>query len=279
MFWSAIEDTGSQVVRHLERCSPVSSRASTAPSQSRSTTLTRAYREGQAWAVGDLDDAAAPVTLPPAQMAAVRAVAADITAPAVGLTPRALRQVSDVYQAVVGEAASSVLLGSQSRRKAAQSTLDRLLGQGIGGFTDSAGRQWRLESYVEMAVRTGAGRAATAGHVNTLTAPGLDLVDIVPGPRSCPIYDAWAGRVLSLTPAGVDKIGPKGRVAPRETLDDARAAGWGHPNCRCAIRLHTPGVTTPIAHRPDPHGYELQQQRALERRIRSAKRAEALLTR
>lgn len=240
-------------------------------------TMERAYTEGQAWAVGDLDAAAAPVALPPAQMAAVQALAADIVARTVGLTPRVLRQVADAYQAVVAEASTSVLLGTQTRRQAAQTALDRLLGQGIGGFTDSAGRQWRLESYVEMAVRTGAGRSAVTGHVDTLIASGQDLVDIVPGPRACPICDQWAGRVLSVAPSGLATIGPRGRVTPRETLEDARAAGWGHPNCRCAIRIHIPGFTTPVTQRPDPRGYELQQQqRALERRIRSAKREEVL---
>lgn len=237
----------------------------------------QAYSDGQALAVADLDLAGVRPVLPAAQIAAVKAIAEDVTTRVSGLSTRVLRQAADAYQTAVADAVGTVVLGAQTRRQATQTALDRLLGQGIQGFTDSAGRQWRLESYTEMAVRTGAGRSAVAGHVDTLIASGQDLVHVIPGPRSCSICNAWAGKILSLTGAARSSIGPGGRLDVAGTLDEAREAGWGHPNCRCSTGIYLPGYTRTTTQRPDPRGYELQQQqRSLERRIRDAKRKAAL---
>lgn len=237
----------------------------------------RAYTMGQAQAVADLDDLGLAVRLPDAQWNAITALAYDLQATVTGLAPVVLRSVADAYQQAVSAELGSVLTGAQTRRQTAQAVLNRLLGQGITGFRDTAGRNWRLESYVEMAVRTGAGLSAVAGHTDTLIASGQDLVQVIPGPRACPICDTWGGKILSLTGAGLETIGPDGRVPVAGTLDQARATGFQHPNCRCNIGIYLPGTSSTVVHRPDPAGYEAQQeQRRLERRIRDAKRRDAL---
>lgn len=237
----------------------------------------RAYINGQALAVGDLDDARIRPGLPPAQFRSVSTIAADVIATTQGATPVALRAVTDAYQAVVAEASSTVLLGSQTRAEAAQQALDRLLGDGITGFRDTAGRNWALESYVEMAVRTGTGRAAVAGHIETLAASGHDLVYVIPGPRACPDCDQWAGRVLSINGATTDVIADGARV---DVTPFGQARESGHlfgPNCRCSTGAYFPGVTRPSVERPDPAGYEAgQDQRYLERGIRKWKRRSEL---
>lgn len=240
-------------------------------------TITRAYSLGQSLAVGDLDDLGVTPRVPDAHWAAVTRIAREVSSTVTGLAPVVLRTVTDVYQRAVAAELGSVLLGARTRRQTAQQVLDRLLGDGVGGFRDRAGRSWRLESYVEMAVRTGAGQAMVDGHVQTLVASGQDLVQIIPGPRACPRCDAWAGRVVSLTGVGLDTVGPAGRVPVAGTLDDARAGGVFHPNCRCSTGIYVPGVSSASVQRPDPAGYVAQQeQRALERAIREAKRREAL---
>lgn len=239
--------------------------------------VAEAYTLGQAGAVGDLDDVNLPPGLPAGQFAAVRTIAADTLTAVRGVPPVALRAVTDAYQAVVAEASTTVLVGAQTRVQAAQQALDRLLGNGITGFTDTAGRQWAMESYVEMAVRTGTGRAAVQGHVDTLAASGQDLVYVIPGPRACPICDAWAGQVLSITGGTTGTVTAAGRTRVAGSLEDARAAGWGHPNCRCATGIYLPGVTEPSVDRSTPAAYEAQQeQRRLERGIRTWKRRQAL---
>lgn len=239
-------------------------------------TIHTAYTDGQALAVGDLDQTGARPNLPPAQIASVQVIVADLNVALAGVGIRALRSVVDAYQEAVAVASSNVLLGAQTRREAAQTALVRLLGQGIDGFRDAAGRNWRLESYVEMAVRTGAGQAAVAGHLDTLLASGQNLVQIIPGPRACPICDRWAGKIVSLTSVTTAIVDGQ-RVDVFGTMDQARQAGVFHPNCRCSTGIYLPGITELDPPRPDPRGYELQQeQRRLERGVRDWKRREAL---
>lgn len=243
----------------------------------------QAYITGQALAVGDLDDARVRPALPAGQFAAVQTIAGDVIAAIDGVRPVALRAVTDAYQQAVAEASSTVLLGAQTRVEAAQQALDRLLGDGITGFRDSAGRNWTLESYVEMATRTGTGQAAIQGHTDTLAASGHDLVYVIPGPRPCTGPDGcdqWAGKVLSIS-GGTAEIVADGRRITVTPMAEARATGhlFG-PNCRCSTGAYFPGVTTPNVERPDPAGYEAgQQQRYLERGVRRWKRrAELALT-
>lgn len=236
-----------------------------------------AYTTGSALAVGDLDDAGIRPGLPRGQFAAVQVIARDVIATIQGVAPVALRSVADAYQAVVAEATGTVLMGASTRVEAAQAALDRLLGDGITGFTDAAGRNWRLESYIEMAVRTGTGQAAMRGHVDTLAASGHDLVYVIPGPRACPDCDQWSGQVLSISGATSNVIVDGARLDVA-ALDAVR--GTGHlfgPNCRCTQGLYLPGITTPQTERPDPAGYAAgQEQRRLERGVRGWKRREEL---
>lgn len=237
----------------------------------------RAYVTGQAIAAGDLDSAGIRPGMPTAQVRSVQIIAADVIATVQGVRPVALRAVADAYQEVIARSSSSVLLGAQTRVQAAQAALDDLLGRGIVGFRDAAGRNWSMESYVEMATRTGAGRAAVNGHLDTLAASGQDLFYPIPGPRACPSCDAWAGRVLSISGATTHLIagGRRVDITPRAT-----ATADGHlfgPNCRCSTGLYLPGITVPSVERPDPVGFKAgQDQRRLERGVREWKRREQL---
>src|SRR5690606_17426282 len=61
------------------------------------------------------------------------------------------------------------------------------------------------------------------------------------------------------------------------TVEQARAAGWGHPNCRCRLGAYSPGLTVPQGDTPYDEDAEKERadQRVLEREIRAAKRREA----
>lgn len=247
-------------------------------------TIAQAFQTGQALAVADLDDLDIEVRMPPARARAIEQIAAETIGVVSRVRPAALRAVTDIYQQVVGEASASTILGADTRRAATQGALDRLAGRGITGFTDTAGRSWSMETYTEMAVRTGAGKAAVQGHVDQLTANGLDLVTVSDAPRECPACRPWEGKILSLS-GGVagtierPSLTGSGTVSVRVTgtLDDARRAGFQHPNCRHSVSAYLPGATRRPAATPEPDGYEAQQrQRAIERTIRTWKTREAL---
>lgn len=191
-----------------------------------------------------------------------------------------LRSVDDTFRSVVGEVVQSVTARGESKRDAMKRASKTLLSKGIE-FRDSRGRRWNIQDYTNMAVRTGYANAQIQGHEDALDAAGLDLVIIQPGPRACPICDHWARMVLSRggqtgTYYATNALtGKNTSVKIDDTLDNARAQGFQHPNCRCSLRAFIPGVTSrsEIKRPPyDAEGYERQQQqRSIERGIRAAK--------
>ena len=175
-----------------------------------------------------------------------------------------LRSSLDGYRAVISEASlPGIVTGTETRREAAQRALDRFARQGITGFTDRAGRRWRLESYVEMATRTGSGHAMLEGRLQTYQAAGRDLVIVSDAPEECPVCRPFEGQVLSIS--GADK--------DHQSLASARAAGLFHPGCRHDLRPYIPGLTKRFGHTADEKGSDQRvRQRALERRVRERKR-------
>lgn len=60
------------------------------------------------------------------------------------------------------------------------------------------------------------------------------------------------------------------------TLDEARAAGLMHCNCRHSVSAYQEGVTKPMGDVADPQGYaDTVKLRYLERQTRAAKRVQA----
>ncbi|MFB6846214.1 phage minor capsid protein [Streptomyces sp. NPDC056373] len=199
-----------------------------------------------------------------------------------------LRAVVDGFRAIVAEVTATPLLGTGTRRHAAQDAMRRFADQGITSFVDRAGRRWSLPVYAEMAVRTSVARAATEAHARTLTDAGIELVVVSDSPRECHLCRPWEGRVLTLTgPDGertveVEHALEDGRMVPVRvagSLEAARVAGLQHPNCRHSVSAYTPGLTTVEQASSDPDGYEAgQRQREIERHIRKYKRRAAAAT-
>src|SRR5699024_7443342 len=138
-----------------------------------------------------------------------------------------------------------LILGGTSRR-AEQAAWQKLLSTGVTGFVDSAGRNWNLASYVEMATRTASIRAYHQQAEYTMQANGVQLVTIVVGNDSCSECGPWAGKVCAIS----GEVGPRSVLNPltgqlqtvnvEYTLDEARAHGWSHPNCRCSEAAYMP---------------------------------------
>lgn len=199
--------------------------------------------------------------------------------------PRILRSAEDVYRSVIADVVSRTLLGSDTRRDTAQAALDRFARRGVTGFVDRAGRGWDLASYTEMAVRTATAHAAVDAHTERLGAAGIDLVVVSDAPQECKLCRPWEGKVLSLSGGVVGAIdaehatrdGKRVRINVAGTLRQARAAGLYHPGCRHSHSAYLPGVTRPPTATADPQGdADRQRLRALERRVRAAKRQEAV---
>lgn len=188
-----------------------------------------------------------------------------------------VRWAVDAYRGVIAAgAAPSVLAGLDTRRKASETAWNQILDRGVTGFTDKAGRNWRLSTYVEMATRTTVTQAAIEGHNAQLGGLGLDLVIVSDVAGECELCRPWEGRVLTRTgPAGAQTV----RVQRLDSDDlvtvevagsvaEAISAGLFHPQCRHTLGAYFPGLTKtpPRSQTEDPAGDRARRDlRGLER--------------
>lgn len=223
-----------------------------------------------------------PITGTSAQ--AVAMVALSLESRLEVLNQRLTRYPQDAYQRIVALYSPNTLLGVTTSLVQQASAVQRFLAEGITGFVDKANRRWTIGAYAEMAGRTTVNRAFNDAGIWRMGQSGIHLVTVVRGLDSCKRCAAWAGKILSTdgTPGGPRILPHSTRsqsvtVNVAGTVEEARAAGWGHPNCRCRLVAYSPGLTVP----QDDTTYDKEaekeraDQRALEREIRSAKRREA----
>lgn len=182
-----------------------------------------------------------------------------------------LRTVRDDYRAIVSRVIDDNLIGTETRRQAAQRALNDFAQQGITAFRDQAGRRWELESYVEMATRTATGRAKMYGHAARQLEYGFDLVQTSFHSDSSDTCRPYQNKVYSLS-------GTSDRFPPYQR---ALQGGFQHPNCRHTISTYFEGYSelvkeTPPAAQIKEQYDERQQQRQIERNIRKWKKRAAV---
>ena len=178
-----------------------------------------------------------------------------------------LRTTEDTYRQVIAKTAVNMAAGVTTRREATQIALNQFADKGITGFVDAAGRAWNLTSYAEMAMRTGVGHAQLDGHLESLTANGVNLVIVSNSPGECHICRDWEGKVLTIG------LGD----GEHRSIEDARQDGLFHPGCRHTTGAYFPGITAPMGPTADPQGdIDRQALRGMERQVRAAKLREAV---
>lgn len=243
--------------------------------------LLSAQQAGQGNAVTDLLNSGIAAKFPPQMTLAVEMTAMDTLTAITGMPPLILRQVSDAYQSLMAGPVSMVSTGAVTRIQATEAALQKWARNGIPGFIDRAGREWSMDAYAEMAVRTGAMNAMREGYAGTLTLNGMDLIRVTGHGYTCPACGRWQGKVLSLTgetPTGWQHMlhAVEDRyvsVHVAGTVQEATDDGLFHPNCAHSTGLYLPGVTTLYKGPENAPTYEAsQKQRAMEVEIRKLKR-------
>ncbi|MDR6867675.1 hypothetical protein J2Y69_002279 [Microbacterium resistens] len=245
-----------------------------------------AAEEGEAAAAASLRFAGTPPlsALPGTSSQAVAMVALSLESRLEVLNQRLTRYPQDAYQRIVALYSPDTLLGVSTSRVQQAAAVQRFLSEGITGFVDKVNRRWTIGAYAEMAGRTTVNRVYNDAGIWRMGQSGIHLVTVVRGLDSCRKCAAWAGKILSTdgTPAGPVVLPHATRsesvtVDVAGTVEEARAAGWGHPNCRCRLVAYSPGLTVPQGDTTYDEAAEKERarQRALEREIRSAKRREA----
>lgn len=185
-----------------------------------------------------------------------------------GASVQILRSTMDSYRSIVADSTAMMLTGVETRLQATQRALDIFASRGITGFVDKAGRNWDMTSYTEMAIRTTSARAALQGHIDRSTELDHDLMMVSSFGRTCPICAPWEGVVLSIS----------GKTPNYRSLDEAKASGLFHPNCKHTLLAYFPDITEiPRVLQNDDSFYDAtQKQRSNERQIRKWKRVEAV---
>jgi hypothetical protein len=187
-----------------------------------------------------------------------------------------LRSSLDAYRQVVSETTQLTTAGVLTHREALQRSLNQFADQGITSFVDKAGRRWSMDSYAEMATRTGTTRAHLEGKIDTARALGFSLFIMSGTGNSCPICAPWQGMVLSAVPS-----------RKYRTIAEAKGAGVFHANCGHTLDATSEeglatGIVQPTPLTPeelaasDARYADAMHQRYLESQLRSARMREAV---
>lgn len=195
--------------------------------------IPEAYRQGQHAALDVLRQAgAAPrgmtATFAGVHRTAVELLADNLYADLTDATSLVGRRVDDVFRRLGIETAARMRsTGTLARQGARDLTID-LLSYGLTGFVDGAGRNWRLDDYADMAVRTTVIEASNLGRINQQVEVGVDLVKMTEHHPTCPICAVYQGRVYSVS--GDDTRYP----ALYETAF-SRGFAIVHPRCKHSV--------------------------------------------
>ena len=197
-----------------------------------------------------------------------------------------LRMTDDVYRRTLHLAELEMASGT-NLETAIDIATKSFLEQGINCIVYKDGRRVNIADYVRMALRTASMKATLHGRSDRFAQLGYDTVLISQYDRCSDTCLPWQGRVyiedtFTLWDGEVKEIGEElwgksnycGKWFP--LLSTAIEKGLFHPNCRHDMGLYIDGRTKipePIDAEKDLENYKIEQhQRALERKIRKAKR-------
>lgn len=182
---------------------------------------------------------------------------------------------------ITNQLAVATTLATETRNQALKKAIQQMLDNGLYGFVDRAGRHWSPEAYASMLMRTTSHNAA----VDSIKARQEDYdsdifqVSVHSGARPlCFPYQgnfySWEGKQGTFT----DGNGVRRSYKPISSTSYGQAAGLFGVNCRHYPIPQIPKVTIPQNRKAenkkenDKLYQETQEQRAIERSIREAKR-------
>lgn len=189
-------------------------------------------------------------------------------------------------QEILNSATGEVLTGVSTRQEALKRAIQRMAANGLTGFVDRGGHNWTPEAYVNMDIRTTCGNVATQAVFARNEDYGNDLVWVPTKAGARPLCYPWQGKLISTsnrTGTAKDARGRDVEIIPLNRTSYGEPAGLWGINCghtppnpfipgRSLIRGEQP------SEKKNAEEYaESQQQRAIERKIRYAKREAATL--
>ena len=187
-------------------------------------------------------------------------------------------------QKTLNDAATAVTIGTETRRQALQKAISQMADKGIYGFVDRAGRHWSPEAYMNMDIRTTVHNAAIRSIRVRQEDYGSDIFQVSSHAGARPLCYPYQGKFYSWGSGSgtfTDGAGVQHAYAPLDSTSYGQAAGLFGINCGHYPMPQIPNVTFPQDKKIESKAendrlyQESQEQRALERRIRDAKRKQA----
>lgn len=175
----------------------------------------------------------------------------------------------------LNKAAGKVIMGAESRQTAVRQCIKEMSEKGIPAFVDAAGRQWSPEAYINMDVRTTCSNVAHETQFARMNDYGIDLLEVDSHAGARPKCSLDQGKIFS-------KSGKHKKYPAWSTSSYGEPDGILGINCGHHIYPYIEGVSTqtyfPYDKEENDKLYkQKQEQRKLEREVRSAKREVSML--
>ncbi len=185
-------------------------------------------------------------------------------------------------QELLNEAAANVATSVETRQQALNRAIKQIAAEGLTGFIDKAGRHWTPEAYVNMDIRTTVHNVAIQSTRARMEDYNTQVIQISSHAGARPLCYPYQGKFYSWNnTSGLIALGNGKMVdfAPLNSTSYGQAAGIFGINCGHYPIPVIPGVSIPHGadfiqpkEKNDKLYAESQEQRALERKIRAAKR-------
>ena len=181
---------------------------------------------------------------------------------------------------IMGKGAAKAVSGQMSLQEATRKTIRELAQKGIPAFVDKRGREWSPEAYVMMDMRSTLGNTARAAQDARCDEYGINLIEVSSHMGARPLCATYQGRIFSRDGSkGVTVDGAGGKIyyTPLSETSYGQPAGLFGINCGHVQYPFVPGINFqryfPYPKEENDRRYmQFQQQRAMERGIRAAKR-------
>lgn len=181
---------------------------------------------------------------------------------------------------IMGKGAAKAVSGQMSLQEATRKTIRELAQKGIPAFVDKRGREWPPEAYVMMDMRSTLGNTARAAQNARCDEYNIQLIEVSSHMGARPLCATYQGRIFSRDGSkGVTVDGAGGKIyyTPLSETSYGQPAGLFGINCGHVQYPFVPGINFqryfPYPKEENDRRYmQFQQQRAMERGIRAAKR-------
>ena len=182
-------------------------------------------------------------------------------------------------QNILNETTGMVITGVEPMNSALRIAVDRMVKNGIIGFVDHTGGNWKPETYTAMVMRTTYHNTARAAFWERNDDYTHDLYMVSQHPGARPLCYPWQCKVISrydLARRVDDGNGNEVKVYAQSETSFGEPAGLFGINCGHSPLVFIPGVTKvePVIQDAEQNAQqyaESQRQRALERELRQAR--------